>query len=62
MLIPNITEKPDLAFWSKHTDAESVNGSVTESLVVEATGFVEVFKVFGVRLIAKEVEIPNFKV
>ena len=62
MLIPNISEKPDLALGHEHGDAQGMDGSIAKSFIVEASASVQPIKVLLICFASKEVEAADLEV
>ena len=62
MPVPDIREEVELVFGCKQSSTDRVNGGITPSFIVKATGLVEMVEEFAVRLSSPEVEVADFKV
>ena len=62
MLVPNISKEPNLALRDKHGHAQCMNGSIPESLVIEASSPIQPVKVFLIGNSSEEVQVANFKI
>lgn len=62
MLIPDISEEPNLAFWHKHRYAQSMDRSVAKPLIIEATPSIQPVEVFFIGYPSEEIEIADLKV
>ena len=62
MLVPDISEEPDLTPRHKHGHTQRMDGRIPKALVIEATTSVQPIKVFLVCFSPEEIEIADFEV
>lgn len=62
VLVADVFEVPDLALRNKHGHRQGVDGSITETLVVETAAPVKPFEVLLVCLTTEEAQVADFEV